>query len=267
MTVGSLGAPEGHQQEGAGGRHAAVMSPIVERDPAPTADAVDVGRRPHSPSMLTAYRRILSVPGALLFSATGLVGPPAVVHGSSGIVLLVAAETGSYGLAGLLAAATTIANAVASIVEGRCLDRLGQPRVLPPLIVVWGLAVVGLVLSVHGDWQRWTAFVCAVVMGLTLPPIGTCVRARWAHVVSEPRALQTAYALESAVDEAVFIARADPGGRAERTAWDPAAGLGAMAVAGVGGTLFLATQRAASPPAHPPAAAPSRTGRGCRGER
>src|SRR5688572_22613189 len=82
--------------------------------------------------MLSSYRRILAVPGALLFSATGLVARLPLSMESLGIVLLVVAETGSYGLAGSLAAATTIANAIASIVQGRYLDRLGQPRVLPP---------------------------------------------------------------------------------------------------------------------------------------
>lgn len=200
--------------------------------------------------MLTAYRRILSVPGALLFSATGLVARLPLSMESLGIVLLVVAETGSYALAGALAAATTIANAAASIVQGRYLDRLGQPRVLPPLILLWGLAVACLVVSVHADWPRWIAFVSAVFIGLCLPPIGTCVRARWSHVVTHPRQLQTAYALESVVDEAVFIAGPIVI-TALATAWDPAAGLGVMVVAGVAGTLFLAGQRSTSPPPHP----------------
>ena len=73
-------------------------------------------------------------------------------------------------------------------------------------------------------------------------------------MVSEPRQLQTAYALESAVDESVFIA-GPIAITALATAWDPAAGLGAMVVAGVGGTLVLAAQRSTSPPPHPRAAA------------
>jgi MFS family permease len=208
------------------------------------------GRRPRFAPMLDSYRRILAVPGALLFSGTGLVARLPLSMESLGIVLLVVAETGSYALAGALAAATTIANAAASIMQGRYLDRLGQPLVLPPLILVWGLAVVCLVASVHADWPRWTAFVSAAFMGLCLPPIGTCVRARWSHVVTEPRELQTAFALESVVDEAVFIT-----GpiliTALATAWDPAAGMGAMVIAGVAGTLFLAWQRSTSPPRHP----------------
>src|SRR6478736_3053571 len=102
--------------------------------------------------MLTNYRRILAVPGALLFSATGMVARLPLSMQSLGIVLLVVAETGSYGFAGAVAAATTVAGAVAAIAQGRYLDRLGQSRVLPPLILVWAAAVVLLVASVHGDW-------------------------------------------------------------------------------------------------------------------
>jgi predicted MFS family arabinose efflux permease len=203
--------------------------------------------------MFTAYRRILAVPGALLFSATGLVARLPLSMETLGIVLLVVAVTDSYGLAGSMAAATTIANASASVVQGRYLDRLGQPRVLPPLILVWGAAVAALVASVHGHWPHWTSYLSAVVVGLCLPPVGTCIRARWAHVVGDRSDLQTAYALESAVDEAVFIT-----GpillTALATAWDPVAGLAAMVLAGVAGTLFLAGQRATSPPPHPQAA-------------
>jgi MFS family permease len=204
----------------------------------------------HSASMLTAYRRILAVPGAGLFSATGLVARLPISMQGLGIVLLVVDVTGSYGFAGAVAGATTIANAAATIFQGRYLDRLGQRRMLPALIITWGVALALLVTSAHDDWPHRATFAAAVVVGLVLPPVGTCVRARWSHVLDEPREVQTAYALESVVDESVFIA-----GPILvtflATAWDPVAGLAAAVVAGVGGTLFLAAQRATEPPGHP----------------
>ena len=200
--------------------------------------------------MLTTYRRILAVPGAGLFSATGLVGRLPISMQGLGIVLLVVDVSGSYGYAGSVAGATTIANAVAAILQGRYLDRLGQRRVLPALIVTWGAALALFIASVHGEWPRWTVFVLAVVAGLMLPPVGTCVRARWSYVLVEPRQVQTAYALESVVDEAVFIVGPILV-TVLATAWDPVAGLTAAILAGVSGTLFLAAQRATEPPAHP----------------
>ena len=182
--------------------------------------------------MLTAYRRILAVPGALRFSATGLVGRLPISMQGLGIVLLVVDVTGSYGYAGAVAGATTIANAGAAILQGRYLDQLGQSRLLPALILTWGVALALLIASVHGEWPSWTAFGFAVVAGATLPPVGTCVRARWSHVLDVPRQVQTAYALESVVDEAVFITGPILV-TALATAWDPVAGLAAAILAGV----------------------------------
>jgi predicted MFS family arabinose efflux permease len=199
--------------------------------------------------MLTSYRRVLSVPGALRFSATGLVARLPISMEGLGIVLLVVAVTGSYGFAGAVAAAATIANALVAVLQARYVDRLGQTRVLPPLILVWAAAVAALVLTVHGEWPHWTSYASAVVVGLTLPPVGTCVRARWAYVLDEPAQVRTAYALESAADEAVFIIGPILV-TALATAWDPVAGLAAMVVAGLGGTLYLAAQRSTSPPPH-----------------
>src|ERR1700752_2483844 len=122
--------------------------------------------------MLTTYRRILAVRGATLFSATGLVARLPISMQGLGIVVLVVSVTGSYGYAGAVAGVTTLPNAVASIVQGRYIDRLGQSRILPPLILVWGAGLALLVVSVHSDWPRWTAFACAVVLGLMLPPVG-----------------------------------------------------------------------------------------------
>ena len=218
--------------------------------------------------MLTAYRRILAVPGALRFSATGLVGRLPISMQGLGIVLLVVDVTGSYGYAGAVAGATTIANAGAAILQGRYLDQLGQSRLLPALILTWGVALALLIASVHGEWPSWTAFGFAVVAGAMLPPVGTCVRARWSHVLDEPRQVQTAYALESVVDEAVFITGPILV-TALATAWDPVAGLAAAILAGVGGTLFLSAQRATEPPGHPRAAVVDGQpgARGCRGGR
>src|SRR5215218_2109133 len=200
--------------------------------------------------MLTTYRRILAVPGALRFSATGLVGRLPISMEGLGIVLLVVAETDSYGYAGAVAGATTVANAVGTLAQGRYIDRLGQGRLLPPLILAWGLSLGLLVAAVHGDWPRWTVFGFAVLVGLCLPPVGTCIRARWSYVLDDPRQVQTGYALESVVDEAVFITGPILV-TALATAWDPVAGLGAAVVAGVGGTLYLAAQRGTEPTGHP----------------
>jgi len=199
--------------------------------------------------MLTNYRRILATPGALLFSATGLVARMPISMMTLGIVLLVQASTGSYALAGSISGAGLVANAVASVAQGRYIDRLGQDRVLPVVIVVFGVALTLLVISVRAEWPLWTSYAAAVAAGLGLPSVGTCVRARWSHVLDDPAQVQTAYALESVVDEAVFMI-GPVVVTMLATAWDPVAGLAVAILTGVGGTLALAAQRGTQPPAH-----------------
>ena len=202
--------------------------------------------------MLTSYRRILAVPGGLPFSAAGMVGRLPISMMGLGIVLLVEAATGSYGLAGTVSAVYVVANAAFAIVQGRLLDRLGQARVLVPVVLVFALAASLLVVSVQGGWPRGTTWLLAAVAGAALPPAGSCVRARWSHVLrGRPRDLQTAFALEAVVDESVFMLGPILV-TVLATAVHPAAGLATAVLSGLAGTLVLAAQRSTEPPPAPP---------------
>ena len=209
--------------------------------------------------MLDNYRRIFASPGALAFSAAAFVARLPISMMGLGIVLLVEAGTGSYALAGSVSAAYVVANAGLAIVQGRLLDRLGQARVLVPAALLFALASGLLIASVGGEWPSWTAYLFAAVAGAALPAAGACVRARWSHALRGQAArLQTAFALEAVVDEAVFILGPILV-TVLATAIDPVVGLAAAVVTGVGGTLGLAAQRATEPP--PQVAPPGRGGR------
>ncbi len=71
--------------------------------------------------------------------------------------------------------------------------------------VVYGTSMVTLVTSVEADWPIALTYVAAALAGTALPPIGSCVRARWSYVLDQPSEVQTAFALEAVFDEAVFI--------------------------------------------------------------
>lgn len=201
--------------------------------------------------MLDTYRRILVVPGALLFSGAGLVARLPMSMVGLGIVLLVEAATGSYGLAGAVSATYVAAEAGFAILQGRLLDRLGQARVLVPVVAVFSTAVVLLIVSVQAEWPAATTYLLAAVGGASLPAAGSCVRARWSYALTgRPADLQTAFALEAVVDEGVFIVGPILV-TVLATAIDPVVGLGTAVVAGVAGTTFLAAQRRSEPPAHP----------------
>ncbi|MEV7428956.1 MULTISPECIES: MFS transporter [unclassified Nocardioides] len=197
---------------------------------------------------LARYRRILSRPGAALFSATGLVARLPISMVGLGIVLLVESSTGSYGVAGAVSAAYMVANAVLAIVQGRLLDAVGQARVLATATLVFGAAMVLLITSVEADWPIGATYLAAALAGGSLPQIGSCVRARWSWVLDQPSDKQTAYALEAVADEAVFILGPILVTLLATTV-DPVAGLAVAIVAGVGGSLFFASQHATEPPA------------------
>lgn len=201
-------------------------------------------------AILTSYRRVLSEPGALTFCVTGLFARLPISMVGLGIVLLVSGATGSYGVAGAVSAAYMVANSVLAILQGRLVDNLGQARVLSLASGVFGVAMVMLIWSVQGDWPIASSYAFAALAGATLPQVGSCVRARWSHVLSAPADVQTAYALEAVVDEAVFILGPILV-TLLATAVHPIAGLGVAIFAGVAGSLAFSAQRATEPPAHP----------------
>jgi MFS family permease len=202
--------------------------------------------------MVSTYRRILTKPGTALFSLTGLVARLPISMVGLGIVLLVEDASGSYGVAGAVSAAHLLANAVFAVLQGRLLDRLGQSRVLPVVITVWGVALSLLMWSVDAGWPMALTYAFAVVAGASMPSVGSCVRARWSHATRDPDELQTAFALEAVADEAVFITGPILV-TVLATTVHPVAGLASALVAGVLGTYAFAAQRATEPPPHRPA--------------
>lgn len=199
--------------------------------------------------MLDSYRRVLAHPGAKRFTLAGLVARLPTSMVSLGIVLLVQAQTGSYGLAGTVSAAYVLSQAVAAVVHGRLLDTLGQSRVLPVAGLAFGAFLAATMLSVERSWPLAVTYLFAALAGASIPQVGASVRTRWSHVLDNPRRVQTAFALESVLDEVVFIV-GPVLATVLATAWHPVAGLSVALVSGVLGTLVLAAQRSTEPPAH-----------------
>jgi predicted MFS family arabinose efflux permease len=110
--------------------------------------------------------------------------------------------------------------------------------------------VVGLVSGLESRWPEPVAFVAAALAGAAYPPIGSAVRARWSHVLAgRPVEVQTAYALESVIDEAIFMIGPTVA-TVLATRWHPWAGLVLALATGVPGTLALAAQRSTQPVPH-----------------
>lgn len=204
--------------------------------------------------MLQSYRQIFT-PATARFSLTGLVARLPISMVGLGIVLLAEDASGSYGFAGAVSAVALVANALFAVVQGRLIDRFGQGAVLTIAITSWGIALALAMGSLQWDWPTWSTFVFAAIAGASLPSVGTCVRARWSHILAErPDRLHTAFSFEAVADETVFLVGPILVTLLS-TGVHPAAGLAAALVVGVTGTLAFAAQRRTQPPRHPRVAA------------
>jgi predicted MFS family arabinose efflux permease len=89
---------------------------------------------------------------------------------------------------------------------GRAVDRYGQYRVLPLLVAGHVAGLMAFVVLVRADAPVPVLFVSVIISGGLFPNLGAMVRARWAFLLAgEPPALRTAFALESVLDEIIYV--------------------------------------------------------------
>jgi MFS family permease len=196
---------------------------------------------------MRSYREILTIPGALKFSAAGFLARAGGAMVGLGIVLMVSALYGSYGLAGLVSASNGLGWAVGTAFLSNFVDRFGQRRVMYPAMFVSVAALGLLVVFAVMRLPAWTLFGPAVLTGLAAGAPGALVRTRWNHVTSDPRQLHTAYALESTLDELTFVV-GPLVVTALSTAVNPVAALVAPMVITLVGSYLFYGQRASEPP-------------------
>jgi len=155
--------------------------------------------------MLARYRPVLSVPGCARILTTALIARLPQGMTSLGILLLIRTHTGSYAAAGIAVGAYDFATAAGAPVVGRLVDRFGRPRVLGPGAVLQTLVLVALVLTAHAGAGAVPLVVLSGLAGALWPPIAPSVRALLTDLVRDPKVRERAYALESVVQELVWI--------------------------------------------------------------
>lgn len=199
--------------------------------------------------MLRPYRDILTLPGAWTFSAAGVLARLPMSMLGIGIVLLISQVYGSYGLAGRVSAVHVIFWSICAPQIARLVDTYGQARVMRPLLAVAGSSLTGLVIAASLQAPTWTLYLGAALSGATFGSMGAMVRARWTNILADRRRLHTAFSLESALDEVVFVV-GPVTATLLATSVAPSAGLVvALAGAMIGGYWFLA-QRRTEPAVH-----------------
>ena len=180
-----------------------------------------------------ALLRVPQVPRLLVSALVGRL-PNGMVP--LALVLFARATGESYGRAGLLAAAYTLGCCLGGPALSRVMDLRGQRGAL-----VLGGVVSSLALAVLPWSPGGLAFVVALLAGLATPPLEPALRTLWPSVL-EPRHVPSAFALDAAAQELVFVLGPLVVLLAQLTG--AGGGLVAAAVVGVLGTLWFTATRA-----------------------
>jgi MFS family permease len=195
------------------------------------------------------YLELLRTPGAAQFSLAGMVGRAPMAMFGLGTILLIAASTGRYGLAGTIAAAGSVGYALCAPQIARLADRFGQHRVLRPLVAIFGASCAALVTSAELRAPVWALLITGGLAGASMPSLGSMVRARWSAMLGDSAALHSAFALESVVDEMIFVV--GPAVVTLLATSFPPAGVLVCMILSVAGTLLFAAQRGTEPVVQP----------------
>jgi MFS family permease len=155
--------------------------------------------------MVERYRSVLAAPGCARLFATALLGRLPQGMDSLAILLLVRTHTGSYAAAGAAVGAYAFASAAFAPVQGRLVDRFGRARVLAPFAVGQAAGLVMLVLAASASAGAAVLIALAALSGAMIPSLAPAVRALLREVLPDPELRETAYALESVIQELIWI--------------------------------------------------------------
>jgi MFS family permease len=153
--------------------------------------------------MVERYRAVLSAPGCARVFATALVGRLPQGMLSLAILLLVRGRTGSYAAAGIAVGAYALSSAACAPVQGRLVDRFGRVPVLAPAALLQGVALLALVAA--GRVPAPLLILLAALAGALVPSLAPAVRALLRELLTDPALRETAYSLESVIQELIWI--------------------------------------------------------------
>ncbi|MGO3746675.1 MAG: MFS transporter [Alcaligenes aquatilis] len=196
--------------------------------------------------MAQPYRELFAAPGTRGFALAGLLARIPLPMIGIGIITMLSQLRGSYALAGAVSATFVLTYALVSPQVSRWVDRRGQSRVLP---LATAISVLGLLLLLGASWWQapdWILFAGAVLAGF-MPSMSAMVRARWTAIYRGQDRLQTAYSLETVLDEVTFIA-GPPLSVGLAVLVFPQAGVLAAALLLVAGVSALLLQKGSEPP-------------------
>lgn len=125
-----------------------------------------------------------------------------------GIVLALNHIYNNWTIAGTMSAAYVLSQAAVTPLYAKLFDRFGQRKVGTLALSVQVVAMLSFAFAALIRVPLPILFALAILMGVTQFAFGALVRTRWAYTLknqSDDTLLNVAYALESGIDEIVFI--------------------------------------------------------------
>lgn len=154
--------------------------------------------------MANPYRVLFSSSDNRKFSLAGFIARMPLPMMGIGIMTMLSQLDASYALAGAVSATYVLTYALVSPQISRLVDLCGQSRILPLATTVSIIGIILLLICVYSQLPSWTFFIGALFAGC-MPSMSAMVRARWSAIYSDQPELQTAYSLETVLDEVSFI--------------------------------------------------------------
>ena len=156
--------------------------------------------------MLGPYRDLLREPRVLTPFALAVVARLPFAMVPLGLVVLIEEIRGQYASAGLVTGAFALATAVGTPVWASLMARAGQPRVVAPTALASSAFLVVLTLLAVRGASDAVLVVMAALVGLTFPPMNPAMRVAWSAVVPDPERRESAWAMDAAAVETIFVA-------------------------------------------------------------
>lgn len=139
------------------------------------------------------YRVLLSSPAVRWQALSGLLAQTTQGAGGIGIILVIRGHNGSLALAGVVVGVLSVAAGLARPVQGRLIDRRGARGLTALCGIVHPAAIAAIVALADDHAAGGLLAATGVVIGLTLPPVSTCMRVAWGATASGDRT--SAYSL------------------------------------------------------------------------
>lgn len=152
---------------------------------------------------MPGYTKVFTAPYARHLIVGNLIGRLPNGMGVLAIVLFLRAHGVGYQAIGVLVGVYALASAIGGPLLGRAVDKRGQPVVLTAAALGSGTGFALLALSAV---QNLAVTVAGVVLaGLFTPPLEPCLRSLWPSLLAGKEAVAAAYALDAALQEAIFV--------------------------------------------------------------